>query len=165
MNDSQWEKLIAESLREAGKKIEPPRELLAKIITAAKTAVDLKPSSPVNKNWQGNFNFIFSRKLFISAGAIMIMLAVFFSLPANLKQVHQSANVNLTANHPAVDIADQNINNQPLTTDDVDEAVTAILASVSDENPASTDVDDQSLIDADSSAINNLMQNYDQTQL
>jgi hypothetical protein len=175
MNDSQWENFIADSLSEAGKKINPPQSLLAEIIT--------KAAAKKEKSWQQGFSFIFSQRVFVSAGTIMILLAVFFSVPANFHQtvnktVNQTANINQPANvEPAVipaspelpkaDIAVQDINNnQPLTTDDVDAAVIVILASAFDEDSTLTnDVGNESWSDNDSAAINNLIQTYDQDQL
>jgi hypothetical protein len=145
MEDYKWEKLITDSLNNAGNKINPPRELLFRIIEAA--------SVPAISKSEKLFNSIFNWKLLTAAGTAMILLVTFFSFPANFKHVHQSAKV-----------ADQNIN-QPLTADDVDAAANAILASASDEDSELSSADsDESLSKDDSQAIKTIIQNYDQEQ-
>lgn len=166
MDDKQWEKLISESLSGAGKQIAPPRELLAAIIAKASLAEKTKTA-----DWKRYFDLFFGRKIFFSAGMILVLLAIFFSVPANLKLINQHACVltqagPIISDVPQATIADQDINNQPLTADDVDAAATAILASYSDEDSTlQNDVSDESLsADADSLAIKNLINNYDQDQ-
>jgi hypothetical protein len=172
MNDAQWEKFIADRLGEAGKKIIPPQELLSKIFSEAEKPAVLNLTSQIRKDsgWKWYLDIIFGKSLYISMGIVMILLAIFVSLPGNPKVSGKSASVNLAAipvpsEESALNVADQDIdNNQPLTTDDVDAAAVAILASESDEDAAlSSDVDNESS-DEDSAAINNLEQNYDQDQ-
>ena len=172
MNEIEWKKFITDNLRSAGKEIQPPRELLSKIILAAgRRDFSQSPEKVTAKgNWHSYFSFTFGQKIFIPTGVVMILAVILFSLPANLRSVHHSAinkpKPGLVSQTKLEDIAaDQDINNQTPTTDDVDEAVTAIVSSISDEDSTLTsDVDDESLSDQDGAAINNLMQNYDQIQ-
>jgi hypothetical protein len=151
MNNTEWEKFISGRLKEAGIKIDPPRGLLAKIIAA---------ESGRCKDKQLHFNFFSAPKFFISASAAMLLLAVALSWPSISSQANKSSSV-FTAKF----LADKTeINNkQPLSTDDVDDAVNAIVASVSDEDSAIKDqVDNEYLPDEDSAAIKKIIQNYDQ---
>jgi len=143
MNEDKLEKLITESLSEAGQKIKPPRVLLSKIITAVK--------SPVAGARQEKH--IFTYKYFYASGFAVILLAVMFSFSSGFGFFHQSARV-----------ADQNINNQPLTSNDIDDAANAILASAADEDSNLSNDSSDSSANADSAAINNLIQSYDQEQ-
>jgi len=145
MNEDKLEKLITESLSEVGKRIKPPRELLSRILIAAKS-----PAVSAHREY-----FIFSRNFFYAAGFSAILIMAVFSFSSGFGFFHQSA-----------ELADQNINNnQPLTSDDIDGAANAILASADDEDSAlQSDVDNESSPNDDGGAIKNLIQNYAQDQ-
>ncbi|HTX86603.1 MAG TPA: hypothetical protein VMC41_00870 [Candidatus Nanoarchaeia archaeon] len=170
MNDQQWEKFISEQLGAAGKNIQPPRELLVKIISAVNAPADLKSARPVDReNRLSLFNFISPGKIFFSAAAITALIVIFLSFPFSLKNVRQAAVIGPMAvpSSPAESSANvavqNNYNNPPLTTDDVDAASTAILASADDEDSTfDNNVDEESLSAEDNAAIDNLIQNYDQ---
>jgi hypothetical protein len=148
MNDRQKEEIITKCLNGACKEIKPPKELLEKILIAAAK----KPAVPPRKE---KIQFILNWKFFSVAGIAVIVLAAVFSFSSGFGFFHQSA-----------ELADQNINNnQPLTSDDIDGAANAILASADDEDSAlQSDVDNESSPNDDGGAIKNLIQNYAQDQ-
>jgi hypothetical protein len=170
MNNIKVEEKIINCLKEAGKNIEPPKELLVKIITAAKFVADKKQAKKFNPGnfYKQSFIFSFSGKILISAGAALAVFTIFMSLPSDLKFINHSAALPkaslVSKSKSEVGAANEYINNQSLTSDDVDVAVNAILASSDDEDSMLTnDVSDESLPpDDDSLAIKNLIKNYDQ---
>ncbi len=170
MTEAGWEKLIADSLREADRNIAPRRELLSEIIKSAGKPAILRPSIRANQAWKIFSSFSLGQQIFAAVGAVMIIAAVLVSLPGNLNKLNQSATSQPTVSQaspaqPTVIAAVQDINNETPTSDDVDAAVTAILASVSDEDSTLTnEVSDESLSDDDSATVNNLIQNYDQDE-
>ena len=145
MNNNQKEEVITKCLNGVCKEIKPPKELLEKILIAAAK----KPVVPIRKE---KIQFILNWKLISATGIAVIVLAV-FSFSSGFGFFHQSARV-----------ADQNINNQPLTSDDIDDAANAILASAADEDSNLSKDGSDSSANADSAAINDLIQNYDQEQ-
>jgi hypothetical protein len=146
MNDNQKEEVIIKCLNGVCKEIKPPKELLEKILIAATK----KPAVPVRKE---KIQFILNWKLISATGIAVIVLAAVFSFSSGFGIFHQSA-----------EFADQNINNQPLTSDDIDDAANAILASAADEDSNLSNDSSDSSANADSAAINDLIQNYDQEQ-
>jgi hypothetical protein len=147
MNDNQKEEIITKCLNGVCQEIKPPKELLEKILIAAAK----KPAVPTRKE---KIHFILNWKLISAAGIAAIVIAAVFSFSSGFGFFHQSA-----------ELADQNINNQPLTTDDVDAAASAILASADDEDSAlQGDVDNESSPNDDGGAIKNIIQNYAQEQ-
>ncbi|HTW96098.1 MAG TPA: hypothetical protein VMD74_00365 [Candidatus Methylomirabilis sp.] len=169
---SNWEEKIENTLRHAGKKIIPPRELLAKIITVAETEKQSPARIALADGWLLKF---FSWRTFALVGAAAVLVVVLIpsrpsiiqsNIPSNSSLAQKSsATVAVT---PAVSEENTviNSNSKPLTADDIDAAVVAILADTSEEDsdlPADT-VDQSSFAD-ESSAINNFIQTYDENQM
>jgi hypothetical protein len=159
MNNNEWEQFIAKGLKEANATINPPRELLAKIVAA---------ESGRRTNRQPYLNLFSAHKFFIFASVAVFLLLVVSVLPNTLSKVNKHNDTAISSYVlPAKLLADKTEinNNQPLSTDDVDDAVTAILASASDEDSAIKDqVDSEYSSGEDNEAIKNLIQNYDQDQ-
>ncbi|MDD4902465.1 MAG: hypothetical protein PHE24_05010 [Patescibacteria group bacterium] len=164
-NNEQLEKIIAETISRAGKKIEAPRPLLAEIIKKASVTENEVARYKDRGEEKGRasliikFFNIMNWKIAIPV-TLVVVLAVFFAVAQG---GHKAGDLAVKP-EPAAVISEA----APATllAQSADELTADILAGIDEENLTIADEDlDASLIDADSEAIDNYLQSYDASQI
>jgi hypothetical protein len=186
MTDQEFEKSIEDGLRRAGKNISPRRGLLSEIIRKTPVTDGDVPRYSVR---EGRLMDVFSAKpwkVFVSAAALIFVVAVgiasqqplfkkslnsaIFQVAGNQKGEFNADKIGdrempLAKESSAENNVVEKKDNYPLTADDVDVAVIAILASLDEEYPELSDEADSSFLDDESEVINNFIQIYDESTI